>query len=54
MKASCFFSGKKVKELTVAEMEKAGGVTINEKLVECHGLRVSRETLRKWMTEDGL
>jgi hypothetical protein len=25
-----------------------------EKLIECHGLRVSKETLRQWMTEDGL
>jgi transposase len=25
-----------------------------EKLVECHNLVVSKETLRKWMTEDGL
>ena len=25
-----------------------------EKLAELHGCRVSRETLRKWMIEDGL
>ena len=31
-----------------------GPTLAREKLVECHGLRVSRETLRKWMTEDGL
>jgi transposase len=31
-----------------------GPTLAREKLVECHGLQVSRETLRKWMTEDGL
>jgi transposase len=31
-----------------------GPTLAREKLVECHGLKVSRETLRKWMTEDGL
>jgi predicted site-specific integrase-resolvase len=31
-----------------------GPTLAREKRVECHGLQVSRETLRKWMTEDGL
>ena len=31
-----------------------GPTLAREKLLECHGLRVSTETLRKWMTEDGL
>jgi homeodomain-containing protein len=31
-----------------------GPTLAREKLFECHGLGVSTETLRKWMTEDGL
>jgi len=31
-----------------------GPTLAREKLIECHGLSVSTETLRKWMTEDGL
>ncbi|HZM11416.1 MAG TPA: ISNCY family transposase [Candidatus Limnocylindrales bacterium] len=31
-----------------------GPTLAREKLRECHGLEVSKETLRKWMTEDGL
>src|SRR5664279_2101836 len=30
-----------------------GPTLAREKLLECHGLEVSKETLRKWMTEDG-
>jgi hypothetical protein len=31
-----------------------GPTLAREKLLECHGLGISTETLRKWMTEDGL
>jgi transposase len=31
-----------------------GPTLAREKLVECHGLHVSKETLRQWMSEDGL
>jgi transposase len=31
-----------------------GPTLAHEKLVECHGVRVSVETLRKWMAADGL
>jgi transposase len=41
-------------ELVRARYADFGPTLAREKLVECHGLSVSRETLRKWMTEDGL
>ncbi len=43
-----------VLELVRARYADFGPTLALEKLVECHGLVVSKETLRKWMTEDGL
>jgi hypothetical protein len=43
-----------VLELVRARYADFGPTLAREKLIECHGLRVSKETLRQWMTEDGL
>ncbi len=43
-----------VLELVRARCADFGPTLALEKLVECHGLVVSKETLRKWVTEDGL
>jgi transposase len=43
-----------VLELVRARYADFGPTLAREKLLECHGLRVSTETLRKWMTEEGL
>lgn len=43
-----------VLELVRARYADFGPTLAREKLIECHGLSVSTETLRKWMTEDGL
>jgi len=43
-----------VLELVRARYADFGPTLAREKLLECHGLGVSTETLRKWMTEDGL
>jgi len=43
-----------VLELVRGRYADFGPTLAREKLVECHGLEVSKETLRKWMTEDGL
>ena len=43
-----------VLELVRARYADFGPTLAREKLIECHGLTVSTETLRKWMTEDGL
>jgi hypothetical protein len=40
--------------LVRARYDDFGPTLAREKLLECHGLRVSTETLRKWMTGDGL
>ena len=40
--------------LVIARYADFGPTLAREKLLECHGLVVSKETLRKWMTEDGL
>jgi len=43
-----------VLQLVRARYADFGPTLAREKLLECHGLEVSKETLRKWMTEDGL
>jgi hypothetical protein len=43
-----------VLEIVRARYADFGPTLAREKLLECHGLCVSTETLRKWMTEDGL
>jgi hypothetical protein len=43
-----------VLELVRARYADFGPTLAREKLLECHGVGVSTETLRKWMTEDGL
>lgn len=43
-----------VLELVRARYSDFGPTLAREKLLECHGVGVSTETLRKWMTEDGL
>jgi transposase len=43
-----------VLELVRARYADFGPTLARKKLVECHGLHVSKETLRQWMTADGL
>jgi transposase len=43
-----------VLQLVRARYADFGPTLALEKLVECHNLEISKETLRKWMTEDGL